>query len=203
MAVLRGVVLDAGCGNRPYEAWLSRGPDHVTRYVGLDIAAGAAVDIVVDPEQPWPIPDASIDGILSTQVLEHVTRLPLTLVEMARILRPGGDLLLTVPFICQAHGLPHDYARFTTNGIRVLFEKDYEILEVIGLGRAGATIGNLWLTWLENSMNGNRITRLLKGLLLPVWLLVTLLTNIICLGIDAVDRTNTHYTAVGLLARRR
>jgi SAM-dependent methyltransferase len=203
MAVLRGVVLDAGCGNRPYEQWLTHGPNHVTRYIGLDIATNPSVDIVVDPEQSWPIPDASVDGVLSTQVLEHVARLPITLAEMARVLRPGGALVLTVPFICQAHGLPHDYARFTTNGIRGLFEKDYEILEVVALGRAGTTIVNLWLTWLENSMNASRATRLLKGLLLPVWLLVTLLANLIGLGIDALDRTETHYTAVGLLARRR
>jgi SAM-dependent methyltransferase len=202
MALLRGVVLDAGCGSRPYEQWVTHGPNHVTKYIGLDIVAGPAVDIVVDAKKSWPISDASVDCVISTQVLEHVRDLQITLTEMARVLKPGGNLLLTVPFIYPVHGLPHDYLRFTMNGIQALFEKDYKILEVVSLGRAGATIVNLFLCWVENSMNANRVTRLFKGLLLPVWLLVTLLMNVIGLGIDTLDRTNSHYTVVGLLARR-
>jgi SAM-dependent methyltransferase len=203
MAHLRGIVLDVGCGNRPYESWLTRGSNYVTGYIGLDVAPGPGVDIIVDPDKGWPISDASLDVIISTQVLEHVACLPVTLAEMARVLRPGGDLLLTAPFIYPVHGLPHDYTRFTTNGIRKLFENEYEIIEVLPLGKAGSMMGTILLTWLENSTNRNRAMRFLKGLLLPLWLLISLLTNVVCLAIDAIDCTDSHYLNVGLWARRR
>lgn len=203
MAALKGHVLDVGCGQRPYENWVNKGQGGVVRYTGLDVAPGPRVDIVVGPDDPWPLETASVDAVLLTQVLEHVADRGYLIKELARVLRPGGTLLLTIPFIFPVHGLPHDYARFTTGGIRRLFEADFEIVELTGLGHAGSAIGNLMLTFIDSSLNALRITRLLKGALLPVWLPFCLLVNLICRGIDRVDATGAYDTNVAMIARRR
>lgn len=202
-ARLYGHVLDVGCGQRPYEAWTRKGPDGVTRYTGLDLVPGSGVDILVGPTDRWPIADASVDCVVFTQVLEHVSDRAHLLSEMARVLRPGGQLLFTVPFIIMAHGLPHDYVRFTVNGVRTLFEADYEIVEIVGLGRAGAVIGNLLLSFADSSMNANRGTRMIKGLLLPVWILFGALVNAVCRVADRLDHTGACYANVGMVARRK
>lgn len=73
---LEGHVLDVGCGARPYEAWVSKGAGGVTRYTGLDLVPGPGVDIVAAPGQPWPIEDGSVDCVVFTQVLEHLSDRP-------------------------------------------------------------------------------------------------------------------------------
>jgi SAM-dependent methyltransferase len=203
MADLKGHVLDVGCGTRPYEAWAGSAPGDITAYTGLDVAPDAKVDIVVGPGAPWPLPAGSIDAVLLTQVLEHVADRAYLIGEIARVLRPGGTLLLTVPFIFPVHGLPHDYARFTAAGIRSLFEANFEIVELHGVGHAGSAIGNLLLTFIDSSLNASRATRLLKGALLPLWLPFCLAVNLVCRGIDRIDDTDAYYTNVAMIAHRR
>ena len=38
-------------------------------------------------------------------------------------MRPGGRLILTVPFAARWHYIPHDYWRFTPSGLRILIER--------------------------------------------------------------------------------
>ena len=66
-----GVLLDFGCGGQPYRDLFT---PRINRYVGADVAAAAGVslDVTFGPGEPLSLSDASIDTILSTQVLEHV-----------------------------------------------------------------------------------------------------------------------------------
>lgn len=102
------VVLDLGCGP---------GRDHYLfnghRIVGLDRYAGDGIEIVADAEKRLPIPDASYDAVFSNHVLEHLCRPEDTLRECHRILRPGGTLIVSVPFMTKIHLGPHDFCRFT------------------------------------------------------------------------------------------
>ncbi|MBS0664175.1 MAG: class I SAM-dependent methyltransferase [Verrucomicrobia bacterium] len=123
LAPLTGDVLDVGCGCQPYRALMP-----AARYRGLDVdnpftrAVGVA-DLFYDGTT-FPVPAASCDGILCSQVLEHVFTPEAFLQEIHRVLRPGGCLVLTVPLAWDEHEQPHDFARYTSFGLRALLERN-------------------------------------------------------------------------------
>ncbi len=115
----RGSLLDLGCGNG---AQTLRFSGRCDRLIGVDInadylAAFAAAAARLDPSpevQPLPydgsaipLPDGAVDAAVCFAVLEHVRDEALTLSELARVLRPGGSLVLSVPnrwWIFETHG---------------------------------------------------------------------------------------------------
>jgi SAM-dependent methyltransferase len=71
----------------------------------------------------FPLGDVNYDAVLCNQVLEHVFNPHKFLSELARVLKPGGRLLLTVPFVSDEHEQPFDWARYTTFGLRAMLER--------------------------------------------------------------------------------
>jgi SAM-dependent methyltransferase len=127
---LRGEVLDVGCGTKPYRELVS-----ATRYVGLDRDSPlrretGAADVFYDGRK-FPLPDEAFDGALCTQVLEHVFTPEEFLGEIRRVLRPGGVVVLTVPFIWDEHEQPHDFGRYSSFGLRALLERSgFEVVRL-------------------------------------------------------------------------
>jgi len=118
---VRGAAIDLGCGMMPFRDVVL---DQVTAYDSFDREARTAgVTYLGDIEDMHMIPDARYDAALCLEVLEHVPHPGRALHEMARILRPGGWLVLSVPHLSRLHEEPHDYFRFTVHGLRVLLEE--------------------------------------------------------------------------------
>lgn len=183
-----GVVLDVGCGSKPYRSWFGR----ATGYVGIDIADGPEVDVVVGPEANWPFEDAQYDAVVSIEVLEHVENLEHTLGEIRRTLKPGGLLVVAMPFLYNEHGAPGDYRRFTKFSARRLLP-DFKLESVTTLGGVGTTVSIMVLNWIEAATNGNKISRIAKGPLLPVWLAFSFVVNMAGKLFDRLDRTDSFY----------
>lgn len=120
--LLTGRLLDVGCGSKPYRSFFS-----VDSYVGLDIDSDISRQRNIAEHfydgNVFPFADGSFDSVLCNQVLEHVFNPDQFLGEIARVLRPGGKLLLTVPFVWDEHEQPYDYARYSSFGLRALTEK--------------------------------------------------------------------------------
>ena len=125
----------------------------------------------------------------------------MTLGEIRRVLKPGGTAILSFPFLYNAHGEPDDYRRFTTQEARRLFA-DFEIVRLEKHGGIGSTLGILTLNWIDLTMSSHFLLRLIKGALLPVWLLASLLVNLGAFAIDRLDRTGAFYNNVMLVLRR-
>lgn len=70
-----------------------------------------------------PFSNNRFDRIVCTETLEHVTEPDRVLRELARVIRPGGILLLSVPVLSPVHQAPHDYFRYTPFGLRHLLKK--------------------------------------------------------------------------------
>jgi SAM-dependent methyltransferase len=119
LASAHGDVLDVGAGAQPYRPLLPRG----ARYRAIDVAvAGEAFGYdLPDTEyfegDRWPVQDASVDVVLATETLEHVPEPSVFLAEARRVLRPGGRIVLTVPFAARWHYIPHDYWRYTPSSL--------------------------------------------------------------------------------------
>jgi ubiquinone/menaquinone biosynthesis C-methylase UbiE len=115
-------LLDAGAGelaNRKHCAHLDYVSQDFCQYKGLDEGAVKAglqgptwntskIDLVSDITA-IPAPDASFDAILCSEVLEHVPEPTLALDEFARLLKPGGKLIITAPFASLVHMAPYHF----------------------------------------------------------------------------------------------
>lgn len=199
LAQMRGSVLDVGCGYKPYRSWVPG----ATRYFGIDVFPGPEVDAVLTPGEPWPVADGEFDVVLCTQVLEHVADLELTVGELARAVPPGGEALITVPFIFGEHNPPHDYRRFSRHGIRVLLERNFEIVGIYPHGAIGSTLGAILLGWTFDAMPASTAARVAMVPLLPLWLAFCLLVNRVGWIFDRFDKTGLYYGNVLVHARRR
>lgn len=120
---MQGKVLDVGCGEMPFRGLLGQNAN----YTGIDVPVaddfGMAkhFDIVPFDGQTIPFEDSSFDHILCTEVLEHVEDPASLIAEMNRVLRPGGTMVVTVPFSARVHHAPYDYHRYTPFRLRSLF----------------------------------------------------------------------------------
>ncbi len=110
---VKGAVFDYGCGGAPYQALFS----HCDRYVGADVTPGPSVDRMLTADGMTQEASESFDAVLSSQVLEHVKEPEEYLRECLRILKPGGELLLSTHGMFHEHGCPHDFYRWTPNGL--------------------------------------------------------------------------------------
>jgi SAM-dependent methyltransferase len=136
---VRGTLLDVGCGAQPYRTLV---PADV-RYIGIDTADAKdrfGYDIP-DTEYftggRWPVDDFVADTVLCTETLEHVLDPLGFLAEAKRSLRPGGRLILTVPFAARWHYVPFDYWRFTPSGLkRLLSESGFTDIKIYRRGNA-------------------------------------------------------------------
>lgn len=128
-------VLDAGAGEGRFRSQFAH-----RHYVGIDHAKGdpqwdySRLDLVGDLEA-LPCAAGVFDAVLNVVVLEHVAEPTVAVNEMARVLKPGGRLLLVAPLEWELHQAPHDYYRFTAYGLRNLLEPagfEIERLEPLG-----------------------------------------------------------------------
>ncbi len=105
------MALDCGCGSRAFQR------EHL---VQVEIAPYDNVDVLA-VNQRLPFPDDAFEAVLSFDVLEHVTNPFECAGELSRVLKPGGVLFLSMPFLSTEHGYPHHYFNATLEGIRQLF----------------------------------------------------------------------------------
>ena len=168
---IAGTVYDLGCGIRPYEKDILTLAD---RYVGVDWSStlhGLHADIVADMNKRLPIEDAVADTVVSFQVLEHLCEPQTMLNEAFRIIRPGGKIIISVPFQWWVHEAPHDYFRYTRYGLEYMFAKagftNIKVKESSGF----------WVMWLLKfnyqtagmSTGSGLVRQFFRAFLIPLW----------------------------------
>jgi SAM-dependent methyltransferase len=128
---LTGELLDVGCGQQPYVSYFR----HVERKRACDFNVDRGEVDFACPADHIPLPDASLDSVLCTEVLEHVPDPRAVWQEFARVLKPGGKVLLTTPMYWPSHEDPHDFFRHTQFGLRRMAEEaGFEVLKLLPRG---------------------------------------------------------------------
>jgi SAM-dependent methyltransferase len=137
LAAARGNLLDVGCGAQPMRTLLSS----EIHYLGIDTTDAEANFGYSVPDtryftgDRWPVEDGWADTILCTETLEHVPDSLPFLREAFRCTKPGGKLLLTVPFAARWHFIPHDYWRFTPTALtKLLHDAGFGQIEIYARG---------------------------------------------------------------------
>jgi len=131
-------LLDLGCGGVPFYAVYR---EYVSEIVCVDwsnsLHGNDHLDAQCDLTKDLPFADASFDSILLSDVLEHIPTPERLWREMARLLKPGGKLLLNVPFVYPLHEEPYDYYRYTKYAVRRFAEiTGFDVILIKELGGA-------------------------------------------------------------------
>ena len=152
---LRGHLLDAGCGTRDIAAFLRQGG--VTRITPYDIAPDGA-GIVRGPLEAMPFAGGSFDAVLCNAVLEHVVDAERAIRELARVVAPGGHIVVAVPFLQPYHPCPGDYRRYTADGLGQLGRRGgLEVVAILPVHSLAQTVG--WILWEHAVEKGGRLRR--------------------------------------------
>jgi len=157
-------VVDFGCGAKPYRGLFPENCD----YIGVDATSSPYADIVIQPGQPVPLPGASVDIILSTQVVYLIPEYSDYLNECRRLLRQNGLLLITTHGTWTYHPASGgDYYRFTQDGLRhILLKAGFEIdtiAPVVGTLGTGLHLRQLvFNAWLGKLPLGKLLASLLN-----------------------------------------
>lgn len=110
-------ILDVGCGHKPYYSLFK---PFCTKYIGVDIDPELA-DIVARGEK-IPFDNASFDLVVSFQTLEHCQQPQKVISEIYRVLKSGGAVILSTHGAWMHHPSPHDYYRWTSEGLAEIFK---------------------------------------------------------------------------------
>lgn len=158
----RAKVLDYGAGNSPYRNCIA-----CTQYVRADLNQNTAgnIDCIIEPGKPLALSDADFELILLLDVLEHVEDPSFVLDEVCRLLKPGGRVIVSLPFVYREHETPYDFTRYTSYGAQALFTaKGGRILRMM---KVGNTIYTLFTLFLERGiMNGEESELSAMGILM-------------------------------------
>lgn len=141
----RGRLVDLGCGAAPLYAAYRPLVSEITCIDWAGSTGGVQhLDIEHDLNQPLPLEDARYDTVILSDVLEHIRKPEVLLAEIARVLAPGGKLLLNVPFFYWLHEQPHDYFRYTEHALRsFVAQSGLELVLLEGLGGAPEVLADV------------------------------------------------------------
>jgi len=190
-------VLDVGAGSAPYRDALTHCDYKTQDFTGLAVdqlrgGSYTRVDYVCDASA-IPVPDASFDAIISTEMLEHVPEPIRVVKEIGRILRPGGILILTAPLGSGIHQEPyHFYGGYTPYWYeRFLAEAGLENVKVEPNAGFFRHYGQESLRFLQMS-SPRWMPAPFAALWLPAWIglfpILGLIFPVLCRFLDRFDR---------------
>lgn len=167
----KGTLVDLGCGTTPYKEFFL---NFVDKYIGVDwtnTLHNSKADIVSNLNEKIELEDNYADTIISISVMEHLCEPQIFLNESYRILKNNGVIIIQVPFMWWIHEAPYDYFRFTSYGLKYMFEKaGFEDIHI----QLASGFFTMWflkmnyfsLRWIKGSNFRKNLT---KSLLIPFW----------------------------------
>jgi len=115
---LSGNVIDLGGTGRAEYAGFLKGN---FKRLSVNLDKNSNPDFIADLENKLTFESNKYDGALLINVLEHIYHAHQLISETYRILKPGGTVVVTIPYIMAIHPSPRDYYRFSEDALRSMF----------------------------------------------------------------------------------
>ncbi len=166
-----GEVLDVGCGQSPYRFLLNAA---ATKYTGIDIVEAGNFDynnpdIISFNGRDIPFEDGKFNGIICTEVLEHVAHYQHLVNEIHRVMKKGGTAFITIPWSARYHYMPHDYFRYTPSTLKTMFA-GFSDVQIINRGSDISNLANkVIVLWFRNLLP----QAFWRWLFVPFWILTS------------------------------
>ncbi len=166
--LLSGRVLDIGSKKGAGRGLFGLDRRSGDRWTALDLRVEASPDVVGRGEA-LPFGDGVFDAAVCSEVIEHVVDAESLLREIYRVLRPGGRLLLSSPFLYPIHGDPHDYHRFTETRLRQMLGR-FRKVQIEPSGYFASVVGDVAV----RALHGTSRRRFYKYVFYPLFPLIRL-----------------------------
>jgi SAM-dependent methyltransferase len=170
---MKGRLLDVGCGRMPYRAEiLDR--TLIAEYIGLDINDALMYEKGIKPDFTWdgikmPFEEDQFDCALATEVFEHVPDIEALLLEIRRVIKPGGTLHFTTPFFWPYHEVPHDRQRWTAHGLRLRLEQaGFREITIEGHGNWHSSLAQFLGLWVKRAPMNKGLRRMIRPFVLQI-----------------------------------
>ncbi len=116
----KGTLIDLGCGDAPYYFFYKNYTDSIIcvdwQNAGKELIH---LDFSADLNNNIPLDNESVDTVFCVDVIEHIKRPAILMSEISRILKPGGNLIIGVPYMYWVHDPEYDYHRYTHHMLKV------------------------------------------------------------------------------------
>ena len=143
-----GVVLDIGGRDR---GGFKKPKNEVDKWIFADIEEKHKPDIVLDVANMHNKDSESIDVISAIELFEHVAKIEDGIKECYRVLKPGGKLILSVPFLIPVHADPFDFQRWTnTKWLKELQNTGFSIEKIEIMGRFFTVLNGMFKTFVQS-----------------------------------------------------
>jgi SAM-dependent methyltransferase len=146
----------------------------VEEYIGIDIETALVYDDTIKPDYTWegkilPFNDNEFEAIIMTEVMEHVQEPKNVLTEANRVLKNGGHLFFTVPFLWPLHEVPHDEFRYTPFSMERFFQDaGFTNIQIHATGGWHASLAQFLGLWVRRSNLSSMKRFIFSHLLKPI-----------------------------------
>lgn len=163
--------------------------DHQVEFKEIDIDENRKPDFVCDIENMHIFENNSVDIFFCMEVLEHVPNPFNAIKEIQRVLKPGGILIGSTPFVFPIHDEPYDFFRYTKYGLRNLFKT----FEEIQLEERNSYIESIYVIFLRLLNVGKIRQRIIGILFFPIYVLLLPLVFLFSLLVDNHQSTTGYF----------
>ena len=152
-----GQIVELGAASDHYRRFAPDEQDYLT--TNYNEGAANHVDMT-----RMPFGDESVAAFVSIFSLEHVYEYQRAIAEIERSLRPGGRLLLVMPFLYYYHAAPDDFVRLTKSALLRLL-RNFTVLAIENVGSRALFVAEMYHEKAAMGHQSSRFRRLWLRLL--------------------------------------
>ena len=192
-----GKVLDVGGIKKGKRGEFRPPMSNVDSWEYLNISDDTLPDYLCSSEA-IPTHDNTFDVVLIAEIIEHLECPEKTLKESLRVLKAGGKLIATIPFLYPVHADPFDFQRWTPEKITMEFDKvGFDEVKIEYMGGFFSVLYDIWYVFLnDGNCRWVFFRKILRKCILPLFIILHLILDKFFAPINKKITTGFYATAI-------